>query len=241
MQKVRLNKYIAMCGVSGRRKADELIKNGNVILNGKAVRDPATMVGEGDRVELNGRALQVENKKIYIVLNKPKGYITSMKDERERPVVMDLIGDIQERIYPVGRLDYNTTGLLILTNDGELANGLTHPSKRIYKTYHAKIRGELNDSKLKALRSGVDIGGFITSQSEVKIIKHSGKVYNVEIKIYEGRNRQVRKMFNAVGCKVLELERVAIGNIILGRLKPGHYRKLTRDEVTYLKDITNRF
>ena len=125
MEKVRLNKYIAMCGVAGRRKADELIKNGNVRLNGKAVRELGIMVGEDDKVELNGRLLQLENKKIYIVLNKPKGYITSLKDDRERPVVMDLIGDIQERIYPVGRLDYNTTGLLILTNDGELANGLT--------------------------------------------------------------------------------------------------------------------
>lgn len=239
MEKVRLNKYIAMCGVAGRRKADELIKNGNVRLNGKAVRELGIMVGEADKVELNGRLLQLENKKIYMVLNKPKGYITSLKDDRERPVVMDLIGDIQERIYPVGRLDYNTTGLLILTNDGELANGLTHPSRRIYKTYHAKIRGELDDSKLKMLRSGVDIGGFITSESEVKIIKHSGTAYSVEIKIYEGRNRQVRKMFNAVGCKVMELERVAIGEIVLGRLKPGHYRKLTRDEVAYLKEITN--
>ncbi len=237
MAEIRLNKYIAMSGCASRRKADELIKNGNVKVNGQPVFALGSIVSDEDTVEVNGRPLRLEKKKIYIVLNKPKGFITSLKDDRERPTVMDLVADIEERIYPVGRLDYNTSGLLIFTNDGELANGLAHPSKRVYKTYRAKVTGRIDENVINSLRKGVDIGGFITSKADAAVVKRSGHTYVVQISIYEGKNRQVRKMFDAVGCRVIELERVAIGDIVLGRLKEGHYRNLTRDEVSYLKSL----
>jgi 23S rRNA pseudouridine2605 synthase len=160
-----------------------------------------------------------------------------MHDDRERPTVADLVADIPERLFPVGRLDYNTTGLLIMTNDGELTYTLTHPKHEISKTYIATVAGVLSKARLAKLRKGVDIGGFVTSPAQVRVIKQNPRSAVVEISIHEGKNRQVRKMFAAVGNKVQSLERVAIGDIKLGRLLQGHYRKLTRAEVEYLKQL----
>ena len=233
---MRLNKYIAHAGVTSRRKADELTLNGNVKVNGIAVREPGYDVKETDVVEVNGTRIQPASVKIYIMLNKPAGYITSMHDEKSRPVVTNLITDIEERLFPVGRLDYDTSGLLILTNDGDLANKLAHPGHKTVKTYSAHVSGIISDERLARLRNGVDIGGFVTSKAEVNLIKQSGHSAVVEIKIHEGKNRQVRKMFSAVGNKVISLERTAVGGLYLGRLKEGHYRKLNKKEIEYLLD-----
>jgi 23S rRNA pseudouridine2605 synthase len=157
-----------------------------------------------------------------------------VKDDRKRPTVMDFTADVEERIFPVGRLDYATSGLLIMTNDGELAHALTHPKHKIYKTYIAKVSGVISDEKLAKLRQGMDIGGFVTAPAKVAVIRQAGRVAEVEVQILEGRNRQVRKMFAAVGGRVIGLKRVAVGDIRLGRLKEGHYRKLGREEVDCL-------
>jgi 23S rRNA pseudouridine2605 synthase len=234
---MRLNKYIAQSGIASRRKADQLTINGAVRINGRVMKEPGYDVQPEDTVEINGQVLHPATKKIYIVLNKPKGYITTVSDDQDRPTVMDLITDITERVFPVGRLDYNTTGLLILTNDGELSQKLTHPQHQVTKTYHARVSGVLSNERINRLRAGVDIGGFVTSKARVEILKQAEKSTIVEIEISEGKNRQVRKMFTAVGCKVQELERVSMGEIRLGRLLQGHYRKLTAQEVAYLQSL----
>lgn len=234
---MRLNKYIAQAGVASRRKADELTINGNVKINGVVVKSLGYDVKEGDVVEVNGRRIdQVKQKLEYVMLNKPIGYITSSSDDKGRLTVQDLVTDVDARLFPVGRLDYNTSGLLLMTNDGDLAYKLTHPKHHIYKTYRAKVAGILSKEKIAKLRNGVDIGGFVTSKANVKVIKQSERSAIVEIQIYEGKNRQVRKMFAAVGNRVQELERVAMGEIYLGRLMVGHYRKLTQKEINYLKN-----
>jgi len=233
---MRLNKYIAQAGIASRRKADELTLQGKVRINGAVMKEPGYDVAEDDVVEVNGQVVKHDAKKVYIMLNKPKGFITSVKDEKDRPTVMELVSDIEERLFPIGRLDYNTSGLLLMTNDGDLSFKLAHPKHQIYKTYRARVSGQLSGEKLTRLRNGVDIGGFVTSRAEVSVIKQSERSAIVEIKIFEGKNRQVRKMFAAVGNKVLDLERVAIGELYLGHLKEGHYRKLTRKEIEYLKD-----
>lgn len=234
---MRLNKYIAQAGIASRRKADELIVNGNVKINGISVRELGTDVKEGDVVEVNGRRIEAEERKVYVLLNKPIGYVTTSADDKNRATVLDLVADIPERLFPVGRLDYNTSGLLILTNDGDFAYRLTHPKHHIYKTYRAVVQGQLSNERVTRLRNGVDIGGFVTSPAIVNMIKQQERKAIVEISIYEGKNRQVRKMFNAVGNKVIELERIAIGEIRLGRTMEGHYRKLTHEEIEYLKNV----
>lgn len=234
---MRLNKYIADAGIASRRKADELTINGNVKINGKVMKEPGYQVKDGDQVMVNGILISKQEKKVYIVLNKPKGYVTTMDDDKGRLIVADLVADVSERVYPVGRLDYNTTGLLLMTNDGELANKLTHPKHETPKLYRAHVAGVLSGQKLSKLRSGVDIGGYITKKAKVEVIKQTERSAIAEIEIHEGKNRQVRKMFAAVGCPVQALERVAIGDIRLGRLKSGHYRKLTREEVEYLLEL----
>lgn len=234
---MRLNKYIADSGITSRRKADELIANGNVKINGKTVKEMGYQVEDGDLVEVNGSVIRPESKKVYLMLNKPLGYITSVSDEKERPVVTELVSDIDARLFPVGRLDYNTSGLLIMTNDGDLAYKVTHPRHELTKTYRARIKGILSRQKLAKLRKGVDIGGYVTRPAQVEIISEREKSSIVEITIHEGKNRQVRKMFAAVGNPVQELERIRIGRINLGHTKPGHYRKLTKEEIEYLKNI----
>ena len=232
---MRINKYIAQAGVASRRKADELIANGNVRVNGAVLREPGYDVAEGDVVEVNGRRVQAEDKKVYILLNKPVGYVTTVSDDRDRDTVMDLVRDVDARIFPVGRLDYNTSGMLIMTNDGDFAYHLTHPKHEMTKTYRARVSGVLSKEKCARLENGVDFGGFVTSKARVSVIKGLPRSTIVDITIHEGKNRQVRKMFKAVGNPVQELTRVAIGNVRLGRLAEGHYRKLTREEIEYLK------
>jgi len=236
-EQMRLNKYIAQAGVCSRRKADELTKNGNVKVNGLVVREMGYEVAEGDVVEVNGVTIPAAEKKVYVMLNKPKGYITTAKDEKDRPTVMELVRDIPERLFPVGRLDYNTTGLLLMTNDGDLANKLAHPGHKVDKTYRAKVSGIATEKRLQALRRGVDIGGYVTAPAKVQLVKQTEKSAVLAISIHEGKNRQVRKMCKTVGLSVQELTRIAIGDLQLARLKEGTYRKLTRQEVEYLKNL----
>lgn len=233
---MRINKYIAQAGIASRRKADELVANGNVKVNGLTLNEAGYDVKDGDVVEVNGHIIEPEDKKVYILLNKPLGYVTTVSDDRQRPTVMELVADVDTRIFPVGRLDYNTSGMLIMTNDGDFAYRMTHPKHEVPKTYRARVSGVLSGEKCARLQKGVDIGGFITSRARVNIIKGTQRSTIVDITIHEGKNRQVRKMFRAVGNPVQELQRIAIGEIRLGRLAEGHYRKLTREEIEYLKN-----
>lgn len=232
---MRINKYIAHSGLVSRRKADELVASGNVKVNGIVVREAGFTVGEDDVVSVNGRKLTLSEKKVYLLLNKPVGYLTTMIDNRGRMTVADLVTDIDERVFPVGRLDYNTSGLLIMTNDGDLAYKITHPRHEIKKTYRAEVEGYLSDTRLAKLRRGVDIGGFITSKARVQVLKQFKNKALVEIEIHEGKNRQIRKMFKAVGCRVVSLQRISIGEIKLGRMLEGHYRKLSPREIELIK------
>lgn len=234
---MRLNKYIAQAGLASRRKADEFTANGNVKINGLVVKELGYDVKDGDVVEVNGRKIDtLKQKPVYIMLNKPLGYITTSEDEKGRLTVQDLVSDVDARLFAIGRLDYNTSGMLLMTNDGDMAYKLTHPKHHIYKTYRARVSGVLSNERIAKLKNGVDIGGFVTSKANVKVIKQGDRSAIVEIQIYEGKNRQVRKMFAAVGNKVQELERIAIGELYLGRLMVGHYRKLTPKEIEYLKN-----
>lgn len=232
---MRINKYIASCGEASRRAADELIQQGRVLVNGKILKEPGYDVKDGDEVRLFGRVITPETKKVYYLLNKPTGYVTTTMDKEGRPTVMDLVSGEGIRLFPVGRLDYNTSGLLILTNDGDLSNKLMHPSKEFPKTYRVRAAGTVTLSDIRKLENGVDIGGFITSKAEAKLIRHDKNSTIVDITIHEGKNRQVRRMFKAIGCPVQELTRIGLGTLVIGRLAVGSYRKLSREEVEYLK------
>lgn len=234
---MRLNRYIAQAGIASRRKADELIGAGAVSINGEKLTKPGYVVLEGDEVRVHGKLIEANRKFIYIMLNKPKGYISSASDERDRPTVMDLVEDLGVRLFSVGRLDYNTKGLLLMTNDGEFAQAMAHPKYMVKKTYRALVAGQLSDKKLDNLRRGVDIGDYVTAPAKVDLIKQMEKTALVEITIGEGKNRQVRKMFAVIGNKVKDLERIAVGDLRLGHLKEGHYRKLTEEEIRRLKEV----
>ena len=233
---MRLNKYIAHSGVCSRRKADELIQKGAVTVNGKRA-ETGMEVGDGDVVAVEGRPVRPEKRLVYYMLNKPAGYITTVDDEQGRPTVMDLLDDINERVYPVGRLDLNTSGMLILTNDGELAHRLMHPKHHVVKTYIAEVSGMLTLAQVRKLERGVDIGDHFTAPAEVELIRQSDSSSIAQIKISEGKKRQVRRMFEAVGHKVIALDRIAIGNMKIGHIKQGQYRKLSKNEVEYLKSL----
>jgi len=233
---MRLNKYIAQAGIASRRKADELIIAKKVKVDGEFVTEPFFDVAEGQKVVVEGRSTEPAAKKVYLILNKPKGYITTTSDEKGRPTVMDLTGGAHEHVFPVGRLDGQTTGLLIMTNDGDFAYKLTHPGHEVTKTYRAYVSGVLSKEKIARLRKGVDIGGYVTAPAAVEIVKQNAHSAIVEIRLSEGKNRQVRKMFASIGCRVMELERIAVGGVYLGRLKQGHIRKMTRKEIELLRD-----
>ena len=234
---VRLQKYIAMSGRASRRASEELINEGRVYVNGKRVNEQGVKVEIGcDRVEVDGELLKVFDKKIYIALNKPAGYVTTTKDQFDRPTVMDLVErEIHTRVFPVGRLDYETEGLLIMTNDGEWANKVTHPKYESSKKYYAVLKGVLTIPELNRIRRGVVIDGKKTFPAECEIIEIDMGMTLVEITIHEGRNRQIRKMFEAVGHEVKALKRESIGPVQLGNLPEGRWRYLTSTEIEYFK------
>ena len=233
---VRLQKYIAMCGEASRRKAEELIAAGRVRVNGERITGQGIKVEIGaDRVELDGRLLKIMQKRYYIMLNKPAGYVTTVSDQFERPTVLDLIHtDIQARIFPVGRLDYETEGLLILTNDGDFANRISHPKFHMDKTYLAELKGGITIKALHKLRRGVRLEDFTAAPAQIEIVDSVPGKTVVKITIHEGKNRQVRRMFEAVGCHVSYLKRISIGRVELGNLPVGRWRHLTAHEVNYL-------
>lgn len=236
---VRLQKYMAMCGVASRRRSEEIILAGRVKINGNAVTELGEKVEIGcDEVSVDGKVIKVVNKKYYIMLNKPTGYVSTVQDQFDRPTVTDLIKEeIKTRIFPVGRLDYDTEGLLILTNDGEFSYKVTHPKFKVDKTYIAVLKGGISIPGLAALRRGVKIEDYTTSPAEVEILEAKGGLTTVKITIHEGKNRQVRKMFEAVGSKVSALQRISIGNVELGNLPLGRWRYLTSHEVSYLMNL----
>lgn len=233
---MRINKYIAAAGVTSRRKADEMITEGKVKVNGVVLTNLGYHVEEGDVVEVNGIRIEPEEKMVYYLLNKPTGYVTSTYDKEGRPTVVELVPD-NIRVFPVGRLDYNTSGLLILTNDGELSNKLMHPSHEFDKKYLARVSGIVSRAEAAKLAAGVDIGGFITSPAEVELIRHDKNSTIAMITIHEGKNRQVRRMFKAIGHPVTELTRIGLGKLEIGKLAVGQCRKLGPAEVEYLKRV----
>lgn len=235
MELERLQKYIARSGVTSRRKAEELILDGHVKVNGITVTELGTKVNpENDIITVDNKKISEVRKYIYIKLNKPEGYVTTVKDQFNRKTVIDLI-DIKERIYPIGRLDYNTSGLLLLTNDGDLANKLMHPKYHIYKTYIAETDGRISEESVTKLKNGVVIEDYKTAPAKVKLLKYIGNKTLIQISIYEGKNRQVRKMLDAVGHNVRTLKRVSFGEISLGDLETGSWKALTNEEIKFLK------
>ena len=234
---VRLQKYIAMSGAASRRGAESLIDDGRIKVNGKAITEQGVKVEIGaDKVTLDGVELKLKNKNYYIMLNKPVGYVTTVNDQFDRPTVIDLVKtDLKDvRLFPVGRLDYETEGLLLLTNDGDFTYRVTHPKFNTDKTYIAKVKGGVSIKGLNQLRHGVKIDNYTTSPAEVSVIDAADGYVFVEITIHEGRNRQVRKKFEAVGSKVVALQRTKIGTVELGNLPLGRWRHLTSHEVNYL-------
>lgn len=231
----RLNKYLADCGVGSRRECDKLIADGCVKINGK-IASLGANVEENDSVSVNGRRVATKTKNYYIMLHKPKGCVTTVKDDLGRKTVMDFV-DIKARLFPVGRLDYDTEGLLILTNDGDVANRLTHPKNNVEKVYVARLSGSLTEAERQTLERGVEIDGRKTMPAKVKILAKDEHHTRVEVTITEGRNRQVKKMFESVGKEVEFLKRVAEGELRLGGLQRGKYRFLNDREIEYLKGL----
>jgi len=236
VEKIRIQKMIADSGYCSRRKAEELISNGRVKLNGRPIKlgDKCTYK---DLITIDGERIYLSRKKnfIYLMMNKPRGYVTTVSDELERKCVMDLLEGLEERVYPVGRLDRNSEGLLLFTNDGEFANSIMHPSRHISKTYRVTVRPGVNDDQLVALADGVEIDGRKTLPASVIVKdKQEGRVVLL-ITIKEGRNRQIRKMCEAVGLEVARLRRISVGPLKLGMLKPGSVRELTAEELRAIR------
>ena len=236
----RLQKFMARCGIASRRRCEEIILSGKVKVNGKIINELGIKINpEVDIVSYEGKIIKPEEKKLYIMLNKPEGYITSVKDEKGRKTILDLV-KVEERIYPIGRLDYDSSGLILLTNDGEIYNKIIHPRVKVEKKYIVLCKGEFTKEELIKFENGVDISGYITAKSKIKILdkekdKKTNKVNTlVEIIIHEGKNRQIRRMCEALGHEVITLNRVAVGNIKLGYLKKGEWRDLREDELKYI-------
>ena len=232
----RLNKYLADCGVASRRACDELIASGRVCVNGRIVKKLGTRVTNDDGVTLDGRLVQPQKKKIYVLLNKPVGYITSLKDERGRKTVLDIV-NLPERVFPVGRLDYDSEGLLILTNDGPLAHQLTHPKFQVSKTYKVTLGKKIDTVSLKQLAEGIVLEDGPTLPCKIDYWGRSKSV--VKVVLREGRNRQIKRMFAALGFKISRLKRTQFGPCDLKGLRRGEWRFLTEDEVIHLKQIIN--
>ncbi len=229
--RIRLQKYLSMCAVASRRKAEELIAQGKVKVNGKVAEIGDKVSPRHDTVTVSGRKIVANKKHYYIMLHKPRGFITTMDDEMGRKCVAELVSDVGARVYPVGRLDKDSEGLLLMTNDGEFANHMTHPSKHIPKTYRVTVRPDVTEEMLTAFTAGMEIDGRITAPADAHIIEKQDNRVVLEIVLYEGRNRQIRKMCETLGLEVARLKRTSIGSLKLGMLHPGKWRELTEDEV----------
>lgn len=235
---MRINKFLADCGVASRRKSEQFVLDGRVKINGRVVKTLGVEVEYNDVVTLDGVRLDRVKQNVYIMLNKPKGYVTTTSDDKGRPTVLDLVKVHEDiRLYPVGRLDYETEGLILMTNDGELANTLMHPRHKVEKTYVARITGHILPEHVEQLRKGVEIDGQMTLPCRARLLEFGDLTSRVEVIITEGRNRQVRKMLEAVGYAVEFLKRTAIGPIKLGGLSRGEYRHLKDKEVAKIKEL----
>ena len=226
----RLQKLIARAGICSRREAEKLISAGRVTVDGKIIHELGAKASTNQKILVDGNPLHLGAEKIYLMLNKPRGYVSTVHDERGRKTILDLI-DTSERVYPVGRLDLNSEGLILLTNDGDLTNALIHPRYEVSKTYRAKISGEITEGKLDRLRAGLELDDGLTAPAEVYWLDKD----LVEVTIHEGRNRQVRRMFAAIGCDVKRLRRIKFAGLTLDGLKVGAFRALTAEEVARLK------
>ena len=237
----RLQKFLARSGIASRRKSEELIANGKIKVNGQVVSELGVKINpEMDIVEYNGKQIKEENKKVYILLNKPIGYVTTVKDQFKRDTVMELVKGVKERIVPVGRLDMYTSGALLLSNDGDFINKVTHPKHEIEKTYNATIVGKVTKEDVEKLTKGVeiqdDLETYVTKPAKVKILKidEEKNLSRIQITIHEGKNREVRRMCEAIGKKVIALHRTQIGNIDVKNLQLGKWRYLTEKEIQNL-------
>lgn len=235
---LRLQKILAEMGIASRRKAEEIIAEGRVTVNGKIAilgtkADPAK-----DHIKLDGKLLTKPELKVYLAMNKPRGVVTSLSDPEGRPTIKDFIKGIKQRVYPVGRLDYDSEGLLILTNDGDFAHSILHPSKKMPKTYMVKVKGMIEEDSVEKLRSGVRIVGGLTAPARARKISEAEENSWIEMTIHEGRKRQIRQMLQRVGHPVLKLNRIKIGSLKLGNLKPGDVRYLTPEEIKRLREET---
>jgi 23S rRNA pseudouridine2605 synthase len=232
----RLNKIIASSGISSRRRADELISSGRVVVNGRIVTKAGSKAVWGlDTILVDGQRLPGPPKKAYVLLNKPFGYVCTLHDPQGRPIVLDLLGDLKERVYPVGRLDFDTQGLLILTNDGELAFRLMHPRFGVPRTYKALVEGTIEPQSVKKLRKGIMLDDGLTNPARVRMLEGGQGRSLLRITVSEGRSREIRRMLEAVGHKTIQLRRTGYGNLSLGTLKVGKYRHLTEEEVESLR------
>ncbi len=238
---IRLQKMLADCGVDSRRKCEELIKNGNVKVNGKVAVIGDKVDPYSDKVYVKGKRVTAaaKPKYRYIMLNKPRGYVTTMSDERGRKCIKELITDVEERVYPIGRLDKDSEGMLLLTNDGDFANHIMHPKKHINKVYRVTVRPSINEEQVEKLQTGIVLDDRKTAPAQVRVVtKQEGRVV-LEIVLREGRNRQIRRMCEAVDLEVARLKRIAVGTVKLGGLKQGMYRDLSADEVKRLSHDPN--
>ncbi len=231
---MRLQKYMAECGVASRRKAEEMILEGRVQVNGAVITQMGVQVSEGDEVRLDGRVIRPESEKRYVMYHKPAGEVTTAHDPEGRPCVLDHFRDYPVRLYPVGRLDYDSEGLLLLTNDGALTERLLHPSHQVDKTYLARVTGTVSPDTLRLIRQGVMLDDHKTSPAKARLVKQETFAAVVLVTIHEGRNRQVRRMFEAAGHQVLQLRRVRFGPLSLDDLPRGQWRELTAGEVRKL-------
>ncbi|OQX14681.1 MAG: pseudouridine synthase [Desulfobulbaceae bacterium A2] len=229
----RLHKVLALAGIASRRKAEELIRQGRVQVDGQVVSAMGVKVDpERQHITCDGQPLQRQPESIYLLLNKPAGYVTTMRDPQGRPTVASLVADVGVRLFPVGRLDLDTEGALLMTNDGDIAQAVQHPSYQVEKTYHAEVWGTLSPNDIQRLEEGIMLEGQRTWPARIRCLRSDREGSSYEVIIHEGRKRQIRKMFAAIGHRVRHLRRVAYGSLRLGNLAPGSYRQLTPAEVT---------
>ncbi len=236
--KIRLQKHLSTCGIASRRKAEELIAAGKVKVNGHVATIGDKVDPKRDKITVRGKTVISINEKVYIMLHKPRGFVTTMNDELDRKNVADLVKDVGVKVFPVGRLDRNSEGLLIMTNDGELANILTHPSSHVNKTYRVTVGGEVDDIMLDKLCTGIELDGRKTLPCDVFVIERKPDRTVLGFIIHEGRNRQIRRMCEAVGLDVLRLKRTEIAGVKLGMLPQGSWRPLNEREMTRLRNIS---
>ncbi len=238
--KIRLQKHLSQCGIASRRKAEELIENGRVRINGRIASLGDKVDPKRDKVSVNGKNVVAVTEKVYIMLHKPRGFVTTMKDELDRKCVSDLVKNVGTKVYPVGRLDRNSEGLLIMTNDGELANALTHPSAQVNKTYRVTVKGAVTDEQIDKMASGIKLDDKVTQPCDVFVMERKEDRTVLCFIIHEGINRQIRRMCEAVKLEVLRLKRTEIAGVKLGMLKQGDWRELNERELQRLQNVSTK-